>query len=88
MVMRSQRLQRYSQNYRDSVVRQILDFEATFLEQRRKLELTETELMDWIIDYVTRLERQLSLLAVDLPNRPEILQIATPNSSIQPNHPK
>lgn len=59
LVMRATRLKRFSEKYRDAVVRRVLNGTTTFSQIRQELEISEVELVDWIADLF---ERQQDLL--------------------------
>jgi transposase-like protein len=62
LVMRSQRLKRFSEKYRDAVVRRILKGTATLAQIRQEMDVSETELVDWISDLFDRLDARLATM--------------------------
>ena len=62
LVMRSTRLRRFSEKYRDSLVRRLLDGKVSIADLRQERNVTEAEILDWISDRFRRLETQIELL--------------------------
>ena len=79
LVMRSRRLLRFSEKYRDAIVQQLLNREFSMLEIKTKHDLTDAELVDWIADRFQRLEQQLDDLHLN--SEPPILQIVAKSES-------
>lgn len=65
LVVRSSRLLRFSEKYRDAVVDRLLSGEDTFADIRYEKNISERELLDWIADRLERAERQLATPMVD-----------------------
>lgn len=62
LVMRSNRLKRFSEKYRDAVVRRILKGSTTMAQVRQEMDVSETELVDWIADIFDRQQAKLDAL--------------------------
>ena len=60
LVRRASRLKRFSEKYRDAIVRRILAGKLTLTQAKQEQDATETELIDWIWDLVDRLETKLA----------------------------
>ena len=59
---RKQRLERFSEKYRDAVVRRILAGTATISQIRNDKQLSETEIAEWIADLFERREKKIEQL--------------------------
>lgn len=62
LVMRSTRLKRFSEKYRDSIVRRLLSGTSTMAQIRQEKNITEGELTDWIADLFERMQARLDSL--------------------------
>ncbi|MFK7766083.1 MAG: hypothetical protein AB8B55_02490 [Mariniblastus sp.] len=62
LVVRSTRLRRFSEKYRDALVRRILEGTTTISNLRQDKNLSEAEVISWISDKFNRMEKQLHLL--------------------------
>ncbi len=62
LVMRSTRLRRFSEKYRDSLVRRLMDGKISIADLRQERNVTEAEILDWISDRFRRLETRIELL--------------------------
>jgi len=62
LLMKSTRLQRYSEKYRDAVVRRILSGTASIQQVREEKRLSESEIIDWISDLVERQQQKIETL--------------------------
>jgi len=62
LVVRTQRLKRFSEKYRDAVVRRILKGTTSPAQIRQEMDLSETELIDWIADLFERQQAKLEAL--------------------------
>lgn len=60
LVVRSQRLLRYSEKYRDSVIEKILSGDITIREARSDKDISEAEIISWIADRMQRLEAEVA----------------------------
>lgn len=60
LVMRSKRLKRFSEKYRDSIVRRLLSGKSTILQIREEKNISEGELVDWIADLVERMQAKIN----------------------------
>ena len=56
LVRRASRLKRFSEKYRDAIIRRVLAGKLTFSQAKQEQDVTEAELIDWIWDLVDRLE--------------------------------
>jgi transposase-like protein len=72
LVMRSQRLKRFSEKYRDAVVRRILKGTATMMQIRQEMDVSEKELVDWISDLVDRLQARLATKENGVQSQPSL----------------
>ena len=59
LVMRATRLKKYSEKYRDSIVRRIMSGSATMMQIRQEKNLSEGELLDWIADLFRRMQSKM-----------------------------
>ena len=59
---RKHRLERFSEKYRDAVVRRILAGTATISQIRNDKQLSETEIAEWIADLFDRREKKIEQL--------------------------
>lgn len=66
LIHRANRLARFSEKYRDSVVRKILTGSTTIRRVRDELNLSEPEVLDWVADLVRRLNEDLGNLRDEL----------------------
>ena len=80
--MRSKRLRRFSEKYRDAVVKRILSGTSTMGQVRQELEMSEQELQDWFSDTFNRMQSKLDKLQKSLENVTEMRFIA---ESQEPN---
>lgn len=62
LVMRSKRLKRFSEKYRDSIVRRLLSGTGTMMQIREEKNISEGELVDWISDLFERMQVRITLL--------------------------
>jgi len=62
LLMKSTRLQRYSEKYRDAVVRRILSGAISLQQARKEKQLSESEIIDWICDLVDRQQQKIETL--------------------------
>ena len=60
--MKSTRLQRYSEKYRDAVVRRILSGASSIHQVRDEKQLSESEIVDWISDLFERQQQKIDSL--------------------------
>lgn len=79
LVMRSRRLLRFSEKYRDAIVQQLLDREFSMIEIKTRHDISDAELVDWIADRFQRIEQQLNELHSEA--EPPILQIVAKSES-------
>lgn len=61
-LVKSTRLQRYSEKYRDAVVRRIFTGASSIKQVREEKDLTETEITDWIADLFERQQQRIEAL--------------------------
>jgi hypothetical protein len=59
LVIRSKRMKRFSEKYRDSVVRRIMSGKTSMAQVRQEKKLSEGELIDWIADLFDRMQSKL-----------------------------
>ena len=59
LVIRSERLKRFSEKYRDSVVRRIFSGQASMVQVRQEENLSEGEILDWMADLFDRMQSKL-----------------------------
>ncbi len=59
LVARASRLKRFSEKYRDAIVKRLLDGKLTFSQVRSEQKITEVELTDWISDLFHRMQLKL-----------------------------
>ncbi len=62
LLMKSTRLQRYSEKYRDAVVRRILTRSSSIKQVREEKQLSESEITDWIADFFQRQQEKIDAL--------------------------
>ena len=62
LLMKSNRLQRYSEKYRDAVVRRILSGASSIKQVRDEKQLSESEVTDWIADLFERQQQKIDSL--------------------------
>jgi len=62
LLMKSTRLNRYSEKYRDAVVRRILSGATSIKMVREEKQLSESEVTDWISDLFARQQQKLDAL--------------------------
>ena len=62
LLMKSTRLQRYSDKYRDAVVRRILSGSSSIKQVREEKQLSEIEVTDWIADLFERQQQKIDSL--------------------------
>jgi len=63
LVMKSKRLTRFSEKYRDAVVRKILSGSTTLSQVREDKKLSEGEIIDWIADLFDRQQAKIDSLS-------------------------
>ena len=62
LVMRSKRLMRFTEKYRDSMVRRLLSGSSSILQIRQEKDISEGELLDWVADLFDRMQAKLDVL--------------------------
>lgn len=62
LLMKSNRLQRYSEKYRDAVVRRIFTGASSIKQVREEKQLSEAEITDWIADLFERQQQKIDAL--------------------------
>ena len=72
LVMRTSRLKRFSEKYRDSVVRRLFNGASTMLQIRQEKNISEIELVDWISDLVERMQARLDALEETVQQIPSV----------------
>jgi transposase-like protein len=72
LVMRSARLKRFSEKYRDSIVRRLLSGTSTMAQIRQEKDITEGELTGWIADLFERMQARLDTLEETLETNPDV----------------
>ena len=83
LVMRSARLKRFSEKYRDSIVRRLLSGTSTMAQIRQEKDITEGELTDWISDLVERMQAKIdSLFPARTCSRCQIKPIAATSTTV------
>ena len=71
LVMRSTRLKRFTEKYRDSIVRRLLSGTSTS-QIRQEKDITEGELTDWIADLFDRMQVRLDALENTIGSLPTV----------------
>lgn len=59
LVNRATRIKRFSEKYRDAIVRRLMAGKLTFSQVREEQKITEAELIDWIADLFERMQVRL-----------------------------
>ena len=72
LVLRATRLKRFSQKYRDAVVRRVLKGSSTMAQVRQEMDVTEAELIVWISDVFDRQQVKIDSLENDFKSNPSL----------------
>lgn len=82
LVVRSSRLKRFSEKYRDSVVRKVLSKVTTIAQAREENNISESELVDWISDMFDRMESRLKVTDEKLEKYPSLNHLRSQPESV------
>lgn len=85
LVMRSKRLKRFSEKYRDSIVQRLLAGTSTMAQIRQEKDIAEGELTDWIADMVERMQARLDTLEETLEAIPSRRLIHENSDQVSPS---
>lgn len=72
LVTRSNRLRRFSEKYRDSIVRRILKGPTTMAQVRQEMDVSESELIAWFADLFDRQQARLEAIESAVENLPTL----------------